>query len=512
VEKKKKDDIEKVAIYSRKSRPEETEQVLKRQIASLIDLCVKNKWDYEVFPEVGSSQEINPELDKMLKKVQSFHFDAVVVTEHARLGRNDVVRAKIKEILANYAVKLVTPTQILDLSTQEGSLYSDMQTLVDKQEYLSIKKRLIRGKRQSAKEGNWVSGRTPVGYSYNRKTKRLEPNEDATIIKRIFSLYIQGFTTPEIERIFLFEGILTPNGVYWDKARISNVLSNPVYKGTAIYGKTKASRISKKPSGGPRQFKTKIDEQIIVENAHEPIISLKDWQKAEAIRKSRLTKPPSARIGKNYFTGLIKCALCGRTHSFQRAKQKTLRIASCQTRHYSDNENYTMCPNKGVKYDLFETVFFATFSQYVHELDRHIEYIQNNMSRNRVEPINKKQHFEDTLKKIDRMIKRVQNGYRTGIYNDEEAGNEIKQLRNQREVVENQLKELDNTSNNEQLSELQKIVNNLKSVLNGTSHLETKEINQLFADVIDHIEYKRVGDHRAKIEMKIHYSVSPRIS
>ncbi len=89
-------------------------------------------------------------------------------------------------------------------------------------------------------------------------------------------IYIQGFTTPEIERIFLFEGILTPNGVYWDKARISNVLSNPVYKGTAIYGKTKASRISKKPSGGPRQFKTKIDEQIIVENAHEPIISLKD--------------------------------------------------------------------------------------------------------------------------------------------------------------------------------------------------------------------------------------------
>lgn len=497
-----------MAIYSRKSRPDETEEMLKRQLAVLLDLCIKNKWEYEVFQEIGSSQGINPELDKLLKKVQGFHYDAVVVTEQSRLGRNDVVNAKVKEILSNYGVKLITPTQVLDLSTQEGSLYSDMQSLVDKQEYLNTKKRLIRGKRQSAKEGNWVGGQTPIGYSYNRKTKRLEPNEYAPIIKKIYLLYLEGNTTTEIEQIFKLEGILTPKGVKWDKARISVVLGNPVYKGTVIYGKTKVSRISKKPCGSPRQFKTDREEQIIVEHAHEPIISPEDWYKVEAIRKSRLTKAPSARIGKNIFTGLIKCALCGRTHSFQRAKRKTLRIASCQTRHYHDDDNYSMCPNKGVRYDLFETIFFATFSPYVNELVQHIEYIKKNIDGKKVKPIDKKQHLKNTLKKIDRTIKRVQSGFKAGIYDEDEAGNEIKQLRTQREAVETQLEELENKSNDVHLNELQKTVKSLKMILNGTSDLETREINYLLREVIDYIEYKRVGDHRAKIQIKIHYLVS----
>ena len=152
--------IQKVAVYSRKSRAEDTDEVLQRQLATLLDLCVKNGWESEVFQEVGSSQDINDELEKMLDKVQRFEYDAVVTTEQSRLGRNDMVMAKVKHILATHGVKLVTPTQTLDLSTQEGTLYSDMQTLVDKQEYLNTKKRLVRGKRQSAKAGNWVGGRT----------------------------------------------------------------------------------------------------------------------------------------------------------------------------------------------------------------------------------------------------------------------------------------------------------------------------------------------------------------
>ncbi|WP_338205874.1 recombinase family protein, partial [Parageobacillus thermoglucosidasius] len=444
-------------------------------------------------------------IDKMLKRVQAFHYDAVVVTEQSRLGRNGLVIEQVKEILANYGVKLVTPTQIIDLSTQEGSLQSDFQAIIDKQEYMNIKKRLIRGKRESAKKGNWAGGKTPVGYSYDYKTKKLVPDENAPIIKKIYEMYLSGMTTTDIERQLELEGILTPTGSKWNKARISVVLANPVYKGTVIYGKTKVSRISRKPSGKPRQFKTSEEEQIIIENAHEPIISPEDWERARAIRENRLTKPPSARIGKVAFTGLIKCALCGRTHSFQRRKGKELRITSCQTRHYKEDGTYTVCENKGVRLDLFETVFYAKFAQFVKQLEQYIEDVKSNIPAETTNPVDEKTTLEATLKRIDTSIKKVQQGFIMEIFTEDEAQKQIKLLKAQRKKVEEQLKRLNTKTQDEQIEELQVVLDKLKSLLEGTSDLDTKDVNELLSSIIDHIEYKRVGDHKAEIEIRIHY-------
>ncbi|RSK29349.1 recombinase [Bacillus sp. HMF5848] len=502
--------IKKVAIYSRKSRPDETEDTIKRQLAFLVDKCVENNWEFEVFQEIGSSQSIDekvrPELNKMLDKVQRYEFDAVVVTDQDRLSRNTVGFSQIKEILTNYGVQVVTSSKIYDYATQEDDLMSDMQSIVAKQEYLNIKKRLVRGKRQSAKEGNWVGGKTPVGYSYDHKSKKLVPDENAPVIKRIFTLYLSGHTSTEIERMFDLEGILTPSGTKWNKARISVILANPVYKGTVIYGKTKVSKTSMKPSGSPRQDKTEESDQIIFEDAHEPIVSPEDWDAVKDIRESRNSKPPSARIGKVIFTGLIKCSLCGRTHSFQRRKGKELRITSCQTRHYNDDgETYTTCKNKGVRLDLFETVFFAQFSQYVDALEEYLDDIKNNMKEDKSNPADEKVALKNNLKRIESSIKKVQQGFIMEIFTEEEAQKQIKQLKAQREHTEAQLKRLESKSNDEKLNELQAVLDRLKSILMGTADLETKEINHLLSSLIDHIEYKRVGDHKAEIEMKIHY-------
>ncbi|EKN67400.1 recombinase family protein [Schinkia azotoformans] len=502
--------IKKVAIYSRKSRPDETEEVLQRQLAFLIDKCVENNWEFEVFQEVGSSQSIDekvrPELNKMLEKVQSYHYDAIVVTDQDRLSRNTAGFSQIKEILTNYGVQVVTSSKIYDYNTQEDDLMSDMQSIVAKQEYLNIKKRLVRGKRQSAKEGNWVGGKTPVGYSYDHKTKKLVPDENAPVIKRIYDLYLSGKSSTDIERILDLEGTLTPTGSKWNKARISVVLSNPVYKGTVVYGKTKVSKVEKKPSGSPKQFKTDESNQIIIENAHEPIIAPEDWENAKAIREGRLTKPPSARIGKVIFTGLIKCAICGRTHSFQRRKGKELRITSCQTRYYDeDGINYTVCKNKGVRLDHFEQVFFAKFSQFVNQLELYLEDIKKNIKKDETNPADEKAILTANIKKIDASIKRVQKGFIAEIYTEEEAQKEIKQLKAQKEYLEEQIKRLDTKTKDEKLDELQAVLDKLKQLLEGTSDLETKEINHLLTSLIDHIEYKRVGDHKAEIEMKIHY-------
>lgn len=94
---KAKHQIKKVAIYSRKSRDDETEEALKKQLHHLIEICNQNNWEYDVYKEVGSSQDNKrPEYNKMVSRLQKYDYDAVLVTDQDRLTRSQGALKKFK--------------------------------------------------------------------------------------------------------------------------------------------------------------------------------------------------------------------------------------------------------------------------------------------------------------------------------------------------------------------------------------------------------------------------------
>lgn len=499
--------IQNVAIYIRKSRPEETEVDLTSQQLALIRLCDDKGWNYDIYKDNASSQDLQrEEFQKLLTKVQQNAYDAIVVTDQGRLSRNTGHFGTIKEILANYGVLVVTETKTYDYNRADDDLVSDFESVISKQEYMAIKRRLIRGRIQSVKSGNWAFGKPPFGYERNYKTKKLEKNEYAPIIERIFALYADGATTVEIARTFELEGILTPRGAIWDDARISTVLSNEVYKGCVVYGKTFNSRTEKYKNGRPKQLKNNGDF-IIIENAHEPIIDPVTWEKCKQIRHKRNSRPPGARIGKMPFSNLIKCALCGATHSFQTRKTNAygeqMRITSCQTKIYDENGGYSICKNKGVDLYKFEEVFFKNFSKYVNEIDQYIEVIKNSVDIEIVSiDVNS---IEKQIKNIDGQIKKVQQGFVMEIFTDEEARTQINKLKIRREELEKELIEASSNSNEEKLNELETLVNKIKLATQGSLSIANREANEIFREVIDRIEYKRIGNHTAGINLTIYY-------
>lgn len=499
--------IQNVAIYIRKSRPEETEADLTSQQLALIRLCDDKGWNYDIYKDNASSQDLQrEEFQKLLAKVQLNAYDAIVVTDQGRLSRNTGHFGTIKEILSNYGVLVVTETKTYDYNRADDDLVSDFESVISKQEYMAIKRRLIRGRIQSAKSGNWAFGRPPFGYERNYKTKKLEKNDYAPVITRIFTLYAEGATTVEIARTFELEGVLTPNGAIWDDARISTVLSNEVYKGCVVYGKTKNSRTEKYKNGRPKQLKNEGDF-ILVENAHEPIIDPVIWEQCRKIRQDRNSRPPGARIGKMPFSNLIKCAICGATHSFQKRKTKAygeqIRITSCQTKIYDDKGGYTICKNKGVDLYKFEKVFYDYFTKFVKQIDDYIDVIKNSLEGEEISiDINS---IEKQIKSIDGQIKKVQQGFVMEIFTDAEARTQINKLKIRKEELEKELLEASNNSNEEKLNELENLVNKIKLVTSGDLSIANREANEVFREVIDYMEYKRVGDHTAGIELTIHY-------
>lgn len=149
----------------------------------------------------------------------------------------------------------------------------------------------------------------------------------------MFKLYLEGMSTKDIAFKFDHENVVTSIGLIWTPAGVSRTLNNPVYAGHLLYGKT----TQKKVNGKRVTKKTKKEEQILVENTHEALIFQEDWEQVQVIKEKRNSRPPSLKLGKHKFSGLIVCGICGGVQSFQTSRGNKKRISSCQTRHYNED-------------------------------------------------------------------------------------------------------------------------------------------------------------------------------
>lgn len=489
--------ISKVAVYVRKSRPEEDEETLNRQQTVLTDLCESNGWEYEVFREVGSSQDLDrPELQKLLRNVKLFYYDGIVVADLDRLSRNVIHFGQIKQFLTNTGTVAITPSKIYNFAKQEDDLFSDLQSVLAKNEYQTIRKRLVRGTIQSAKSGNWLGKKAPVGYKYNRETKRLEVSEDAPVIRRLFDLYLEGVGTKAIAIRFTQEGVMTTVGIKWTPAGVSRILNNIVYAGHSLYGKTTQKRVD----GKRETKKTAPEEQILVENTHESIVSQEEWERVQQLKKERNSRPIALKLGKHAFSGLIRCGICGAVHSFQSSRGGKKRINSCQTRNYNDDlTSYSLCPNKGSNMEPFEELFYNQFSAYVDQLEEYVNLIKGNEPSD-----NKKSSEVDNKKKqiakLEQAVQRVQDGFTFGIFDAEEAQRDIKKLKRQIALLEEQIASIEDEEEDD-MGYVEQTLERMKSFMTGRYTMDEREKNEILREFVDHIVYIKTGK---EINLEIH--------
>ena len=90
------------------------------------------------------------------------------------------------EVFAETDTLIITPYETIDLNTEEGQFKADTKGFISRMELRQIKKRLKEGKKRSISEGKDVSNKQPYGYSKDRDTKKLVPNEYAPFVKLIF--------------------------------------------------------------------------------------------------------------------------------------------------------------------------------------------------------------------------------------------------------------------------------------------------------------------------------------
>ncbi|MCD7893388.1 MAG: recombinase family protein [Erysipelotrichaceae bacterium] len=97
----------------------------------------------------------------------------------------------------------------------------------------------------------------------------------------------------------------------WYIGGVKRILSNKTYLGHSIH--FRSGNLSYKIRKRVRNDK---DDILIVENTHEPIISVEQYKRVQRLRESRTRVSKSGEI--NLFAQIIKCGTCGKSMSWYR--------------------------------------------------------------------------------------------------------------------------------------------------------------------------------------------------
>ena len=227
-----------IVCYCRKSRVSETDE-LDRQVRLVKDYCKSKGYTIDkVFAEVGSSVDADrPKYTALLNLLNKHKNCTIVVTDLDRLSRHTVILGLFQQLCKEqgHLVELTNGT-VYNYSDYTDSFTSDIIASVSAYIYQQTKAKMYRGMLQARKEGKRI-GAKPFGYNIVNKRLVIDPQK-ADIVKRVFKLIADGYSTKQVVEILKNDGITTNTGRAFDTRAVRLMIQNEGYtgkKGDNIY-------------------------------------------------------------------------------------------------------------------------------------------------------------------------------------------------------------------------------------------------------------------------------------
>lgn len=260
-----------------------------------------------------------PQFMRMLADIEAGSIDTVIVKDLSRLGRDYIESGRYQEIVfPELGTRLIAVNDGYDSATGAGTDCAVFKNVFNDYYVKDISNKTRSALAARARAGKYLSSGV-YGYAKDPhdKNKLIPDPETAPVVRRIFSMTAAGMSFRAITRILASEGVLTPSAVKqrtprtatsrptdWNAATLTRMISNPVYLGKLVYGRSrKVSYKSKKVVDTPEE------QYIITEGTHEPLVSQSIWDLANEVASRHKKTSPTGRV--NIFAGLLYCADCG---------------------------------------------------------------------------------------------------------------------------------------------------------------------------------------------------------
>ncbi len=300
-----------------------------------------------------------PGFQEMMSLVRCGRISTIIVKDLSRFGRNHIeVDTYLEQIFPFMGIRFIAINDNVDSAKYESGLPGmdvGFRNIINEHHSINTSENVKSSFRQRMSEGKYMGARAPYGYIKPKEdvTSLAINPETAAVVKKIFSLYVDSdMNITQIARWLNEEGIMCPgqykmevlntkvknttNRFIWYPTTVRGILKTETYTGKMIACKWKVAAV-----GSNKHIETSEEEWIIVEDAHEAIISKELFEEAgkklELLSRKRTTNNKS-----NYpLKGKLVCGGCG---------QKLIHVSRCQphckcARKFSSAENGCVTDN-----------------------------------------------------------------------------------------------------------------------------------------------------------------------
>ena len=287
-----------------------------------------------------------PGFQKMIGEVEAGNVCCVIVKDLSRFGRNFVMTGMYTTItFAKHDVRFIAINDNYD-SVNQNSTEGDFAQLKNwfNEFYARDTSRKIRAVNKAKGErGEPLSTHAPYGYIKDPDNpKRWVVDEEAAhIVKRIFTLCMEGRGPSQIANVLTDDKVLAPTAYHrkegrltphpeaenpykWCPRTIADLLERREYIGCTVNFKTYSTSIWDK-----KKRKNEEENHVVFYNTHPAIIELEVFDKVQEIRQQRHRRSKTGKT--SLFSGLVYCADC---------KQK---LYFSTTRYFEKRQDFFVC-------------------------------------------------------------------------------------------------------------------------------------------------------------------------
>jgi DNA invertase Pin-like site-specific DNA recombinase len=378
----------------------------------------------------------------MLFDIEAGKINCIIVKDLTRFGRSSIDTGYyIEKYLPSLGVRFVAVTDNFDSAEGDGGIIVPLKSIIAESYALDISRKCRAVQRQNIADGRFVGRMSPYGYAKSPEDCRrlvIDP-ESAAVVRQIFALAESGVGLGEIVRRLNEAGTPTPSRYknskgllhnekligdeHWTKRTIDTILSDRVYVGDMVQGKTRKVKY--------KQLPVPENEWICVRDTHEPIIGRDMFERVRAViaentERDKETRREPVPYSENVFKGKIICARCGHLMHRHRQNKDGTYWFRCQSqwKHKKD-----ACVLVSVKESELKTEVLALLQKHSEALlGRFIEIERERPGETSVEAELRK--INSRLDKSGRMLKSLYESMVEGLI----TAGEFMQMKNDRET------------------------------------------------------------------------------
>ena len=324
----------------------------------------------------GTSLRNREQFKKLIEDCEAGKIDLVITKSISRFARNTQDCLHYSRMLKNMGIGIFFEKENISTMDAGGGLLFTILSSLAQEESRNISENCTWGIRNRFKNGeSHQNGTIIFGYDNVHGGKMKINRAQASVVKRIYNLFLEGNTYAYIAHLLNEEGVPgNKGGPRWNASTIRRILINEKYKGDSLLQKTyTADYLTHKTVKNTGQV-----DQYYVKNTHPGIIDKTIWEavQLEIERRAKFMKEHNL-AGYGYsngscaaFISQVFCGKCGSKYGRQAWNNRNVIRYYCKDTVHRKGGN---CSNRRIDEAAIKKAIVIAWNSIVQDRSKYID-------------------------------------------------------------------------------------------------------------------------------------------